>query len=348
MLADEFIPPRWLKSAHAQSILPSLPLRRSRVERRTAAWRRTSRELLLDCGDGVTLQALHSAPALRAPTLEPVAAVLLHGWEGSSESQYILSLAHTLLERGVDVIRLNLRDHGDTHHLNRELFHSCRLPEVVGAVARLRAMFGAHRLVLAGFSLGGNFMLRVAAEAPRAGIDLDRVLAISPLLDPATTLDALENGFALYHAYFVQKWTRSLLLKQRAWPDVYRFEPLLRSRNLRRMTEDLVLAHTEFADLGSYLAGYAITGTRLADLRVPSVILTAADDPMIPARDLARLARPATLQVVTTRHGGHCGFLEHLGPTTWVDRFVLGDLQRVGLLPADPGARVSPAGQASR
>lgn len=348
MLADDFTPPRWLKSAHAQSILPSLPLRRSRVERHTAAWRRASRELLLDCGDGVTLQAFHSTPLRRAPDLAPVAAILLHGWEGSAESQYILSLAHALLERGVDVIRLNLRDHGNTHHLNRELFHSCRLPEVVGAVARLRQMFAGHRLVLAGFSLGGNFMLRVAAGAPRAGIELDRVLAISPLLDPATTLDALESGFALYHAYFVQKWTRSLLLKQRAWPDDYRFEPLLRSRNLRRMTEELVLAHTEFADLESYLAGYAITGARLADLRVPAVILTAADDPMIPARDLARLARPEALRVVTTRHGGHCGFLEHLGPTTWVDRFVLGDLERTGLLPAGPPPRLSPADPGER
>jgi hypothetical protein len=343
MLGDEFRPPRWLKSAHAQSILPSLPLRRARVERQTAAWRRTSRELLLDCGDGVTLQAFHSAPARRPSAVEPVAAVLLHGWEGSAESQYILSLAHALLERGVDVVRLNLRDHGHTHHLNRELFHSCRLPEVVGAVARLRERFVAQRLVLAGFSLGGNFMLRVAAAAPRVGLRLDRVLAISPVLDPATTLEALETGLPLYHAYFVQKWTRSLLLKQRAWPDVYRFGPLLRSRNLRRMTEALVREHTDFEDLDSYLAGYAITGTRLADLAVPSVILTAADDPMIPARDLVRLARPEVLRVVRTRYGGHCGFLEHLGPTTWVDRFVLGDLERAGLLPVGPVSRPDPA-----
>ena len=65
---------------------------------------------------------------------------------------------------GFEVVRLNLRDHGATHHLNRELFHSCRLPEVVGAVRALALRFPGMPLVLAGFSLGGNFMLRVAAH----------------------------------------------------------------------------------------------------------------------------------------------------------------------------------------
>jgi hypothetical protein len=336
MRGRRFLPPRWLRSAHLQSILPSLPPRRLRVERRTAPWRRRSRELLLDCGDGVTLQAFHTtAGAAPGTTL----AVLLHGWEGSAESQYILSLAHALLDRGVDVARLNLRDHGDTHHLNRDLFHSCRLPEVVGAVAALRNQFAQQRLVLAGFSLGGNFMLRVAAEAPRAGIGIDRVLAISPLLDPHTTLDAIESGFALYHAYFVQKWTRSLLRKQRAWPGVYDFAPLLRSRNLRQMTRDLVLAYTEYDTLDRYLTGYAVTEARLADLRVPATILAAVDDPMIPAADLARLARSDALRVVTTEHGGHCGFIEDLGSTTWVEDFVLRELEADGLLLSPVEAR---------
>ena len=333
MRGRRFSPPRWLRSAHLQSILPSLPPRRLRVERRTLRWRRRSRELLLDCGDGVTLQAFHTQSG-ESPAKS--VAVLLHGWEGSAESQYILSLAHALLDRGADVVRLNLRDHGDTHHLNQELFHSCRLPEVVGAVVALRAMFPHQRLVLAGFSLGGNFMLRVAAEAPRVGIDIDRVLAISPLLDPHTTLDAIESGFALYHAYFVQKWTRSLLRTQRAWPGAYDFAPLLRSRDLRQMTRDLVLAYTEYDDLDSYLRGYAVTEDRLADLRVPATILAAIDDPMIPAADLARVARSDALRIVTTDHGGHCGFIEDLGSTTWVEDFVLRELEADGLLLTAP------------
>ena len=97
-------------------------------------------------------------------------AVLVHGWEGNAESLYILSLGQQLFDRGFDVVRLNLRDHGDTHHLNRELFHSCRLPEVVGAVQSLQAVVPGQPLHLVGFSLGGNFMLRVAAQAGEAGL----------------------------------------------------------------------------------------------------------------------------------------------------------------------------------
>ena len=70
--------------------------------------------------------------------------MLLHGWEGSADSTYLLSLAQSLFAAGFEVVRLNLRDHGATHHLNRELFHSCRLPEVVGAVRALARKFPGH------------------------------------------------------------------------------------------------------------------------------------------------------------------------------------------------------------
>jgi len=328
-LDASFRPTWWLRGAHRQSVLPSLPLRRQRVERHAQPLIAASRERLVDCGDGVTLQAFHAPPPAgsAAPRGGPTLAVLLHGWEGSADSLYVLSLAQRLFGQGYDVVRLNLRDHGDTHHLNRELFHSCRLPEVVGAVRRLQADFPSHRLVLAGFSLGGNFVLRVAASAPAAGLRIARAVAVSPVLDPARTLAALESGFSLYPRYFVLKWTRSLQRKQAAWPGAFDFSPLLRSRNLRRMTADLVSAHTEYGDLESYLAGYAITGDRLAGLTVPSTVLTALDDPMIPARDLELLPHELQLRIVVTRHGGHCGFLESLGAATWVDGFVLSEFE---------------------
>src|SRR3982074_193 len=151
---EDFRPPRWLRNRHVQSMLASTSARRGSIMRRTGGVVTAEKELLLDCGDRVRLQGFLSRPANRTAR----AAVILHGWEGSAQSLYILSLAQQLFDRGFEVVRLNLRDHGETHHLNRELFHSCRLQEVIGAVRSLQRLFAGRALRLVGFSLGGNFM----------------------------------------------------------------------------------------------------------------------------------------------------------------------------------------------
>ena len=318
---DDFRPPRWLRNRHLQSMLASTAWRRGRILRGAAALLAAQRELLLDCGAGVRLQCFVSSPA---PGGGPV--VLLHGWEGSADSLYVLSLAQLLFAQRFAVVRLNLRDHGDTHHLNRELFHSCRLPEVIGAVRALQQHFAGTALRLVGFSLGGNFMLRVAAQAREAGLDLAQVIAVSPVLDPAQTLTALERGLPGYERYFVRKWLRSLRRKQAAWPESYDFRRLARLRGLRSMTAELVRSYSEFATLEDYLNGYALTGARLAPLEVPALILTSRDDPIIPADGLARLARPAALSIIVTRYGGHCGFFQQLTGPTWLERRILAAL----------------------
>ncbi len=323
-----FRPPAWIANRHLQSILPSLPLRRPAVARRAAAVSAASRPLVLDCGDGVRLLGLHAAPPAGGEPAPPRLAVLLHGWEGSADSLYLLSVAQLLHERGFDVVRLNLRDHGGTHALNRELFHSCRLPEVVGAVRQLQAIFPGHRLMLAGFSLGGNFCLRVGARAREAGLSIARIVAVCPVLDPATTLDALERGPAVYHQYFLHKWRRSLQLKQEAWPDAYDFGDMIADRSLRSMTERMVLKHTDYPDLATYLSGYAVTGALLESLETPTRLITSADDPMILAGDLARIARPSSLELTVTSRGGHCGFLDALRGPSWVDRQIAFEFER--------------------
>ncbi len=307
-------------------MLASTGARRGPIVRRSAHVVAAEKELLLDCGDGVRLQCFHSSPAVSTGRV----AVLLHGWEGSAQSLYILSLAQQLFERGFEVVRLNLRDHGDTHHLNRELFHSCRLPEVVGAVGSLQRLFRGEPLNLVGFSLGGNFMLRVAAEAGTANLNVAKVIAVSPVLDPETTLLALEEGMQGYQWYFVRKWMRSLLKKQAVWPADYDFREIGRLSSLRRMTAELIARFTDFPTLDDYLNGYSITGNRLARLEVPANIITALDDPIIPAHSLERLARPSCLRVTVTRFGGHCGFLERLVGPSWVERRIVAELEPVG------------------
>jgi hypothetical protein len=324
----DFVPPRRLRHHHVQSIYPSLPLRRLGVERRAAPLLRHAADALLDCGDGVRLldhvttqESLGLAPATRL-------AVLLHGWEGSANSLYLLSLGQQLLDAGYDVVRLNLRDHGDSHHLNREIFHSCRIAEVVGAVQSLQQMNPGKRMVLAGFSLGGNFALRVGARAAAAGIRLSRIVAVCPVLDPEHTLVRLEQGWALYREYFVWKWRRSLRKKQQAWPDVYpSLDDIIGLGNLTDMTDQLACRYGGFPSLAEYLRGYALVGETLEplegspDTRVR--LITAADDPIIAASDLDRVARPPNLEITVTRFGGHCGFYEGAPGPTWIEREIM-------------------------
>src|SRR5579871_323900 len=325
----EFSPPRALRNGQVQTTVGNLPFIQWLTRRRGVALLAHAREWLLDCGDGVRLQGFLSLTgrndAAKAITDDPVEsriALILHGWEGSAESCYVVSLGAQLFANGFDVLRLNLRDHGQSHHLNREIFHSCRLTEVVGATRAVAERFPKAQIFLAGFSLGGNFVLRVSADA-RAPAAVGGAVAISPVLDPAVTLEALERGWSVYRRYFVRRWSRSLRRKRRAWPDLPDFESLLRTQDLRSMTEGLVRQFTDFASLESYLDGYAITGPRLSTLRFPAAILLAEDDPMVPAADLARLAQSPRLTVLRTRHGGHCGFMERLNGPSFADQFVL-------------------------
>jgi uncharacterized protein len=106
-------------------------------------------------------------------------------------------------------------------------------------------MFPGKQLNLVGFSLGGNFVLRVAAQAGEANLDIAKAIAVSPVLDPGATLIALEQGMPGYQLYFVRKWMRSLLKKQAVWPGDYDFREIGRLANLRRMTAELIRHFTQ-------------------------------------------------------------------------------------------------------
>jgi predicted alpha/beta-fold hydrolase len=290
------------------------------VERAARALLRQSVDEMIDCGDGIRLLAHHTPPVSGG---SPRLAVLIHGWEGSANSLYILSTATRLWCEGFRLVRLNLRDHGPSHHLNRELFHSCRLAEVVGAMKWIQERFPDEQIFLGGFSLGGNFALRIAAQAPAAGLRLARVAAICPVLDPEETMDALEYGWPGYRAYFMRKWRRSLHKKREAFPDEYDFTSLEQFRSIKKMTAYFVTHFTEFPDLETYLRGYAVTGDRLAGIEAPTSVLLADDDPVIPVTALSRVARPPPLTVQRSSFGGHCGFIAGYRLRSWLDDYIV-------------------------
>jgi predicted alpha/beta-fold hydrolase len=318
-----FTPPFWLRNAHLQSVLPSLKLRGPFVAYRSRQLRECAQSHVIDCGEGTRLQGFLS----RQPTDSSVArghlVMLLHGWEGSAESAYVMSLGAHLFAHGFDIFRLNFRDHGGTHGLNQEIFHSCRIAEVVGAVRRVQQQIYAPRLSIAGFSLGGNFALRVAARAPAAGIDLAHAVAVCPVLHPHSTMQALDEGWFGYRQYFIRKWKASLAIKQQCFPKLYDFGAILRLNSLSAMTDRLVRDYSDFADLDAYLNGYAITGNVLDALSVPSHIVFAMDDPIIPHRDLEQLSHSQHLSITRVQRGGHCGFVDSAVRESWADREVL-------------------------
>ncbi len=315
-----FQPPWHLKHAMVQTLLASLKIR---------AWGKKSmlhqeKKVILSIKDDIKLMGFHSLQKYEKPC---GLVILLHGWEGSSHSTYILSCGDFLYQNGFTVFRLNLRDHGDSHHLNRGLFYATLLDEVCIAVERVACLGRGIPVILVGFSLGGNFAIRIAARFAHDGSDiLSRVVSISPVLDPDKATDKIDAN-PLILSYFLKKWRRSLLLKQRLFPDRYDFSTILKMHTLREMTAYLIEQYTHYSGIRDYFQAYSISPelTRMVDL--PLSILTAADDPIIPSGDFQRLIPGQQTKIIMHQHGGHNGFIDGIFKPAWYDRFILGLIQ---------------------
>lgn len=311
--AESFRPPPGLRHPHLQSILGSSSLRKAALRLLARDFVKASYAKVLHCDGGVRLLAKINIPA-EAPQ---AVVVLLHGWEGSAEATYMLDLGRRLLERGCITVRINFRDHGGTQALNEELFHSCRIEEVLSAVEVVRRDFAQLPMFLAGFSLGGNFALRVAARGAHLG--LQRVLAVCPVLFPPHTMQALEQGLWVYRRYFLARWRRSLAAKAAEFPHLYQFGDLRRLRTLTQTTAYFVEQYTPFRTLEDYLHGYSIVDGVLDSVATESVVVLAADDPVIPVRDAPRLGRNPALHVQILPYGGHCGLLQDYMLRSWLN-----------------------------
>jgi len=310
-----FDPPFGLRSPHTQSLLNSSAIRQRLVAPRAAAMVAAEQEWLMDGGNGIRLMAHYSAQ----PGTRRGVAVLLHGWEGSSRSNYILATGARLYSEGWDVFRLNFRDHGPTHHLNPGIFHSCRLDEVINALGDMQSRLGVEGWCIAGFSLGGNFALRTALRGPGRGLSIGQAFAVCPVLDPEHTLRAMEEGPKFYHDYYVRKWGRSLRIKQAAFPERYAYDEWFELDGMRARTEYFATRYYDFPTVDAYFDGYSVAGERMAAMTVPCRLLTSEDDPVIPVSDFAALPKIPQLQVLVTPRGGHCGYLKNWKLESWAE-----------------------------
>lgn len=287
-----------------------------------------ARQHLLDCGDGVRLTGMHSRqPASREPR---GLLVLIHGWEGSHDSTYLYSMACQVFEAGWNVFRLNLRDHAGTHGLNEKLFHSARIAEVLNAIKAVQALDGNAKLAVIGFSLGGNFALRVGLLGPAAGVTPLLSIGISPSIDPGATLRAIDNGPTVFKRYFLDKWRKTLDAKAEAWPGQYDFGDLQRYTSFVEITRRFVQDHTEYDTLDDYLATYTLTPPMLMGSPSPLAVLTAQDDTVIPIADFEGLgARGSVVAYDAPKRGGHCGFIENFALESWAEKRVTELLARL-------------------
>ena len=316
-----FAPSGFLANPHVQSVLASSGLRAWRAARRFPDFSNSAEAVLLDCGAGVRLSGLLNRQSGASRGL----AILIHGWEGSAKSSYLLSTGGRLLREGWDVFRLNLRDHGDSHHLNHELFHSCRIDEVIGAVHAILRLVPARPAVVAGFSLGGNFALRVALRLPEL---ISHVVAVCPPLMPKHSLAQIERAPWFYHYYFMRKWTDSLKRKQKLFPDHYDFKDW-HALPMFQLTRELVATFTDYPSVDAYLDGYSIGTDRLSQLPVPGLIIASTDDPVIPIADFHEVQLPESLKLEILPRGGHCGFLVNSQLESWVEQRIASTLATV-------------------
>ena len=318
-----FQPPRLLRNAHIQSILASSKLRKPKLLKAASEMIRASREELLPAGESTYLHCIISEhQAVEQNTPRPLV-ILLHGWEGSAQSSYILSSATALYNQGYDVLRLHLRDHGPSHHLNAGLFHAARIDEVIEAVRSINEKYPRKLTYLTGFSLGGNFALRLAAHARIHQLKLNKVIAISPVVNPTNTMAALDNGSVIYRAYFMKKWRKSLKLKHQHYPERVDINDVKQASDLMALTEMLVEQHTAFNTVSDYFNDYALTGGELSDIEVPTVIITSKDDPVIPINDFYAIKQSPQVKVSIQPYGGHCGFIKDYKLNSWVNDILL-------------------------
>jgi hypothetical protein len=245
------------------------------------------------------------------PAAHP-ALLLLHGLEGSSTAHYMRGMADKAFAAGWNVLRLNQRNCGETEHLSRGLYHSGLTNDPLFVLRELVDVDRITAVAVAGYSLGGNLALKLAGELGDSFPALKAVCAVSPTMDLAVCVKALERRSNIaYEFNFVRRLKARMRRKAAIYPQEYSLEELARVWTVRQFDEAFTAPHHGFHDASDYY--YRASAMRVIHrIRVPSLILTAEDDPFVPVdpfRDPSVVNNPF-VKVVVTPHGGHCAFVE--------------------------------------
>lgn len=241
-----------------------------------------------------------------------MAVIIVHGLEGSVESQYVIGTGGKAWTAGMSVIRMNMRNCGNTETLTPTLYHS-GLSADVGAVAKaLIEEEGLERIYIVGFSMGGNLALKLAGEWSDHALPQVKAFAtVSPAMDLAASADALHSWSNwLYEQRFLHGLRKRYRRKAMLFPAVYDLAHLRRFASIREFDHEITARYEGFAGAQDYYDRSASAGV-LEKIRVPTLVLHSKDDPFICIlpETRAKLAANPAIRFVETSHGGHCAFL---------------------------------------
>ena len=266
-------------------------------------------ERLVEVEPGIrVLCHCHWQPERRSATT----ILIIHGLEGSSDSQYMLGIAEKGLAAGMNVVRMNQRTCGGTDHLAPTLYHSGRSSDVVTVVKHLIEKDGIERFALCGFSMGGNLVLKAAGEWGTAAPEqLVAVVAVCPAADLAASADALHHpSNRIYEQYFLWKLKSRMRAKARCFPGQYDLSRLNGLKSLRDFDDKVTAFYCGFDGASDYYARSAAANV-IDKISVPTLILLAANDPFIrllPATRAKIIANP-NITFIETEDGGHCSYV---------------------------------------
>jgi uncharacterized protein len=307
--AANFLPRRYFTNGHLQTILGNFlprvdalpPAEITLVEVSPATDTQIASQVRCDC---------HWQPAeVRAsrPT-----AIIVHGLEGSSTSQYVVGNANKLWQAGANIVRMNMRNCGDTEALTPTLYHSGLSADVAAVMHHFVSLYGLQSIALLGYSMGGNLVLKLAGElGTSAPPQLRSVIGVSPAIDLGPSADALHSPQnRLYEMKFLYHLLRRYRYKCTLFPRAYDPNRATGIRSIREFDDRVTALYSGFTSADDYY--YRAAAARVLDrITVPTLILNAADDPFIrltqPSRDLIT-ANPH-ITFIETAHGGHCAFL---------------------------------------
>jgi len=211
---------------------------------------------------------------------------------------------------GCNVVRMNMRNCGDTDNLSPTLYHSGLSGDVGAVMYHYARQFALERVALVGYSMGGNMVLKLAGEC---GIrePLCAVAAVCPAIDLAASADALhESANRPYEWHFLRRLMQRFRRKAALFPSIYNPVPTGPVRSIREFDNNIVARYCDFRDADDYY--YRSAGARVVDrIAVPTLILLSQDDPFIrlTPETRAKLQANSHVTLVETRRGGHCAYL---------------------------------------